>query len=144
MEALDRLMKGRTSVVIAHRLGTIRHADVIFVIKDCELAEQGTHDALMAQNGVYAELHSIQTPADATIGMAPPAAVPHVTASRKGRRNMTMRRTALRVVRRADAGAGGLVGRRHRPEAGHQRREGAPPICRSGSGGIPAPWPPWT
>ena len=44
MEALDTLMKGRTSVVIAHRLGTIRHADVIFVIKDCELAEQGTHD----------------------------------------------------------------------------------------------------
>ena len=61
-----RLMKGRTSVVIAHHLGTIRHADVIFVIKDCELAEQGTHDALMAQNGVYAELHSIQTPDGAT------------------------------------------------------------------------------
>ena len=49
MEALERLMKGRTSVVIAHRLGTIRHADVIFVIKDCALAEQGTHDTLMAR-----------------------------------------------------------------------------------------------
>ncbi len=75
MEALGRLMKGRTSVVIAHRLGTIRHADLILVMKDCELAEQGTHEALMAQNGVYAELHSIQTPADATIGVASPAEV---------------------------------------------------------------------
>ena len=75
MEALGRLMQGRTSVVIAHRLGTIRHADVILVMKDCELVEQGTHDALMAQNGVYAELHSIQTPDGATIGKAPPVAV---------------------------------------------------------------------
>ena len=62
MEALEKLMKGRTSVVIAHRLGTIRHADVIFVVKDCELAERGTHEALMALNGVYAELLNIQTP----------------------------------------------------------------------------------
>ena len=76
MEALDRLMQGRTSVVIAHRLGTIRHADVIFVMKDCELAEQGTHEALMAQNGVYAELYRIQTPEEATIGTAPPVAAP--------------------------------------------------------------------
>ena len=76
MEALDRLMQGRTSVVIAHRLGTVRHANVIFVIKDCELAEQGTHEALMAQNGVYAELYRIQTPEDATIGTAPPVTVP--------------------------------------------------------------------
>ncbi len=62
IEALDKLMKGRTSVVIAHHLDTIRHADVIFVIKDCELVEQGTHEALLANNGVYAELHRIQTP----------------------------------------------------------------------------------
>jgi ATP-binding cassette subfamily B protein len=74
MEALNRLMQGRTSVVIAHHLGTIRHADVIFVIKDCELAEQGTHEALMARNGVYAELYRIQTPGEATIGTAPPVA----------------------------------------------------------------------
>jgi subfamily B ATP-binding cassette protein MsbA len=74
MEALNRLMAGRTSVVIAHRLGTVRHADVIFVVKDCELAEQGTHDALMARNGVYAELHRIQTPVEDTVGAAPPAA----------------------------------------------------------------------
>ncbi|MBZ5538821.1 MAG: ABC transporter ATP-binding protein/permease [Acidobacteriia bacterium] len=62
IEALDKLMKGRTSVVIAHHLDTIRHADVIFVIKECELAEQGTHEALLAKNGVYAELYRIQTP----------------------------------------------------------------------------------
>jgi subfamily B ATP-binding cassette protein MsbA len=62
IEALDRLMKGKTSVVIAHHLSTIRHADVIFVIKDAELAEQGTHEALLANNGAYAELYRIQTP----------------------------------------------------------------------------------
>ncbi len=56
---------GRTSIVIAHHLGTIRHADMIFVINDCELAEQGTHDELMARNGVYADLYGIQTPKEA-------------------------------------------------------------------------------
>ena len=75
MEALDRLMQGRTSVVIAHRLGTIRHADVIFVVKDCELAEQGTHESLMAQGGVYAELHRLQNSEGATIAEASPVAV---------------------------------------------------------------------
>jgi ATP-binding cassette subfamily B protein len=75
MEALKRLMAGRTSVVIAHRLGTVREADVIFVVKDCALAEQGTHDTLMALGGVYAELHRIQTPDSATIDTEPPAAV---------------------------------------------------------------------
>jgi subfamily B ATP-binding cassette protein MsbA len=60
IQALDTLMKGRTSLVIAHHLGTIRHADVIFVMKDAELVEQGTHDTLLAKNGVYAELYRIQ------------------------------------------------------------------------------------
>jgi ATP-binding cassette subfamily B protein len=62
IEALDKLMKGRTSVVIAHHLATICRADVIFVLKDSELAEQGTHESLLASNGVYAELHRLQTP----------------------------------------------------------------------------------
>ena len=61
IEALDKLMKGRTSVVIAHHLDTIRHADIIFVINDCELVEQGTHDALMASDGPYAELYTTQS-----------------------------------------------------------------------------------
>ena len=76
MEALRRLMKGRTSVVIAHRLGTIRNADVIFVMKDCRLAEQGTHDALLAQNGVYAELHRIQTATEDSGGAVPVVLAP--------------------------------------------------------------------
>jgi ATP-binding cassette subfamily B protein len=59
--ALDRLMKGRTSVVIAHHLSAIRHADVIFVVKDCELVEHGTHEALLANGGLYAELYKTQT-----------------------------------------------------------------------------------
>jgi len=59
--ALERLMKDRTSVVIAHHLNSIRHADVIFVVKDAELVEQGTHEALLKQEGVYAELHRMQT-----------------------------------------------------------------------------------
>jgi subfamily B ATP-binding cassette protein MsbA len=63
IDALDHLMKGRTSVVIAHHLGTIRHADVIFVVKDSELVEQGTHDGLLAKGGLYAELYRLQTTA---------------------------------------------------------------------------------
>ena len=63
MEALHKLMEGRTSVVIAHHLDTIRSADAIFVIKDCALAEQGTHDELVARGGVYADLYGLQTAA---------------------------------------------------------------------------------
>jgi ATP-binding cassette subfamily B protein len=61
IDALDRLMKGRTSVVIAHHLSAIRHANVIFVVKDCELVEQGTHEALLSSGGLYAELYKTQT-----------------------------------------------------------------------------------
>jgi subfamily B ATP-binding cassette protein MsbA len=72
--ALDTLMKGRTSVVIAHHLGTIRRADVIFVINDSGLAEHGTHEELLAKNGVYAEMQRIQTPEGAKITAAEPVA----------------------------------------------------------------------
>ncbi len=61
IEALDRLMKGRTTLLIAHHLGTVRHADCIFVVKDSELVEQGTHEELLAAGGTYAELYNIQT-----------------------------------------------------------------------------------
>jgi len=61
MEALERLMKGRTVLTIAHRLSTIRHAHKILVLKDGVVAEEGTHDELVARNGVYAELYRIQT-----------------------------------------------------------------------------------
>jgi subfamily B ATP-binding cassette protein MsbA len=61
VDALDRLMKGRTTVVIAHHLGTIRHADVIFVVKGSRIVEQGTHDELLASGGFYSQLHRRQT-----------------------------------------------------------------------------------
>jgi subfamily B ATP-binding cassette protein MsbA len=60
MEALERLMKGRTVLTIAHRLSTIRSADKIVVLKEGVVAEEGTHDALVARGGVYAELYRIQ------------------------------------------------------------------------------------
>jgi len=60
IEALKRLMKGRTVICIAHRLSTIRDADKIIVIKDGVVAEEGSHQELMARDGAYAELHRIQ------------------------------------------------------------------------------------
>jgi ABC-type multidrug transport system fused ATPase/permease subunit len=60
IDALEKLMKGRTVIAIAHRLSTIRDADLIVVIKGGVVAESGTHDELMARNGIYAELHRTQ------------------------------------------------------------------------------------
>ena len=59
-EALERLMAGRTSLVIAHRLSTVRHADQILVISKGKLIEQGTHDSLYAANGTYKFLAETQ------------------------------------------------------------------------------------
>ena len=58
--ALDELMKGRTSIVIAHRLATVRKVDRILVLDQGRLVASGTHDALMAQGGLYARLASLQ------------------------------------------------------------------------------------
>ncbi|MEQ8435191.1 MAG: ABC transporter ATP-binding protein [Oceanicaulis sp.] len=58
--ALERLSEGRTTIVIAHRLSTVRKADRIYVMKDGGVVEAGTHDALMAQGGLYAELSKLQ------------------------------------------------------------------------------------
>lgn len=59
-DALDRLMIGRTSFVIAHRLSTIKNADKILVLEHGTLVEAGTHDELIAKNGLYAHLYQIQ------------------------------------------------------------------------------------
>jgi ATP-binding cassette subfamily B protein len=59
-EALQRLMEGRTSIVIAHRLATIRSADVIFAVQDGSIVERGRHEELLALGGLYAQLHQIQ------------------------------------------------------------------------------------
>jgi ABC-type multidrug transport system fused ATPase/permease subunit len=59
-DALDRLLHGRTSVVIAHRLSTIRNADIICAIQAGQIAEQGTHEELLAKGGLYANLYARQ------------------------------------------------------------------------------------
>src|SRR6202034_4100470 len=60
IDALEKLMKGKTVIAIAHRLTTIRDADKIIVICGGIVAENGTHDERMAKNGIYAELHRTQ------------------------------------------------------------------------------------
>jgi ATP-binding cassette subfamily B protein/subfamily B ATP-binding cassette protein MsbA len=61
LDALDRLMVGRTTFMIAHRLSTVRHADQILVVNDGELVEHGTHEELMEQHGLYHSLSEMQS-----------------------------------------------------------------------------------
>lgn len=60
-EALDHLMKNRTTIVVAHRLSTIKNADLICVLQDGEIVERGTHSELIAKDGFYKKLYSMQS-----------------------------------------------------------------------------------
>ena len=59
-EAFARLMEGRTSFIVAHRLSTIQSADVILVMKNGNIIEQGNHESLLAKDGFYANLYNSQ------------------------------------------------------------------------------------
>lgn len=59
-EALDRLIQNKTAIVIAHRLSTVRNADVIFVVQDGHIGESGKHEELLEQGGLYAEFYGLQ------------------------------------------------------------------------------------
>ena len=58
--AFARMMHGRTSLIVAHRISTIREADVILVMKDGHIIEQGKHEELLEKNGFYAKLYNSQ------------------------------------------------------------------------------------
>ena len=62
--AFAGMMKGRTSFIVAHRLSTIREADVILVMRDGHIVEQGDHRSLLAKDGFYAELYNSQFAAE--------------------------------------------------------------------------------
>ena len=59
-EAFAKMMKGRTSFIVAHRLSTIREADIILVMRDGNIVEQGKHEELLEKNGFYAKLYNSQ------------------------------------------------------------------------------------
>jgi ABC-type multidrug transport system fused ATPase/permease subunit len=59
-DALQNLMKNRTSLVIAHRISTIQHTDEILVLNEGQIVERGTHQSLMATNGFYKKLQEMQ------------------------------------------------------------------------------------
>jgi ABC-type multidrug transport system fused ATPase/permease subunit len=61
LDALDRLMAGRTTFIIAHRLSTIRYSDIILVVSEGRIVEQGSHSDLLNARGMYYQLHEMQT-----------------------------------------------------------------------------------
>jgi ATP-binding cassette subfamily B protein len=73
-EALDHLIEGKTCIIVAHRLATIRRADMIFVVQDGGIAESGKHAELMKSGGLYSELHELQFQVDEPAGSRAAAA----------------------------------------------------------------------
>ena len=59
-KAFEKMMRGRTSFIVAHRLSTIKNADIILVMKDGHIIEQGSHEELLSKNGFYATLYNSQ------------------------------------------------------------------------------------
>lgn len=59
-EAFNKLMEGRTSFIVAHRLSTVRNADILLVMKDGHIIEQGTHNELVKKGGFYSKLYYAQ------------------------------------------------------------------------------------
>ena len=96
--ALDEALSGRTSIVIAHRLSTVRQADAIVVLDHGRVVDQGTHAELLARGGVYAELYRTQF---ASTDGASPLPSPHDRTHRRGGRRL-----------RGPGGARALLGRR--------------------------------
>jgi ATP-binding cassette subfamily B protein/subfamily B ATP-binding cassette protein MsbA len=84
LDSLDRLSTGRTTFVIAHRLSTIRHADLILVMSDGQIVERGTHEELLAGNGLYRQLYEVQMKGHTSAASRPVIAIASAIASSNG------------------------------------------------------------
>ena len=97
LDALDRLSVNRTTFVIAHRLSTIRHADLILVLDQGSLIERGTHEELLAQRGLYRQLHDVQIGHQLMDGLSRRV----IASSRSGARGRQGERPLIADVQRA-------------------------------------------
>jgi ABC-type multidrug transport system fused ATPase/permease subunit len=84
LDSLDRLSTGRTTFVIAHRLSTIRHADLVLVMSDGRIVERGTHEQLLAADGLYRQLYDVQMKGHALAASRPVIAIASAMAATGG------------------------------------------------------------